>query len=107
LQRQTTQLPEPARQQAAGQRAAGQPAASNANLVTQASFASLSLPTAQVVQLLEAEEGPAAASPEQSSSEQGAAEAGAEINVDELTRRVYQEIKRRLSTEWERMRRKF
>jgi hypothetical protein len=33
--------------------------------------------------------------------------AGAEINVDELTRKVYQEIKRRLTGEWERMRRRF
>ena len=30
-----------------------------------------------------------------------------EVNVDELTRKVYQEIKRRLSSEWERMRRRF
>lgn len=32
---------------------------------------------------------------------------GAEVNVDELTRKVYQEIKRRLASEWERMRRRF
>jgi hypothetical protein len=44
---------------------------------------------------------------EQGTAEPAAQSAGAaEINVDELTRRVYQEIKRRLSTEWERMRRR-
>ena len=49
--------------------------------------------------------GPSALQPGDSEPAPGLAPAP-EINVDELTRRVYQEIKRRLSTEWERMRRR-
>lgn len=56
-------------------------------------------PPAGVLQMAEAQ-APAEASPAQPT------EPAPEVDVDELTRRVYQEIKRRLSTEWERMRRK-
>jgi hypothetical protein len=39
--------------------------------------------------------------------EAGGEDSGGEIDVDELSRKVYQEIKRRLVGEWERMRRRF
>jgi hypothetical protein len=58
-------------------------------------------PPAGVLQMAEDQApAPAETSPAQP------AEPAPEVDVDELTRRVYQEIKRRLSTEWERMRRK-
>ena len=38
---------------------------------------------------------------------EGAQQAGGEVNIDELAMRVYGEVKRRLSIEWERLRRKF
>jgi hypothetical protein len=57
-----------------------------------------------VIQMQAAEGETAPAPPAEGAPGEGAA---AEINVDELTRKVYQEIKRRLSSEWERMRRRF
>jgi hypothetical protein len=44
---------------------------------------------------------------DESSSESDSGEAGSEVDTDELARKVYAEIKRRLTTEWERFRNYF
>jgi hypothetical protein len=61
-------------------------------------------PGGMVVQLVEAPPD-TGESPEQAPAE--AQQAGGEVNIDELAMRVYGEVKRRLSIEWERLRRKF